>query len=261
MRRVLRLATALVALAIVFPAAAPAQQDPAGWDPARLQVTRAELEDLVARYDAVASSTAYSGGVREEARRAAARIRSRLENGDFRVGDRIWLRIEGQTELPDTLMVEPGPSVVLPDMGAISLAGVLRSELSDHMNRELARYIQNPRVQTTSMIRLQVRGAVGNTGFHSFPSDMLLSDALMSAGGFNQAADLDDIVLERAGERLMDADDVTVALADGRSLDQLGLQAGDIVVVAEDRPSRVWPLVFRWTAIIVSTTLLGIRIF
>jgi hypothetical protein len=32
-------------------------------------------------------------------------------------------------------------------------------------------------------------------------------------------------------------------------------------VVAEDQPSRVWPLVFRWTAIIVSTTLLGIRIF
>jgi protein involved in polysaccharide export with SLBB domain len=146
-------------------------------------------------------------------------------------------------------------------MGTISLAGVLRSELSEHMGRELTRYIQNPRVQTTSMIRLQVRGAVGNLGFHFFPSDMLLSDALMTAGGFSQAADLDDIVLERAGERLMDADDVTVALADGRSLDQLGLQAGDIVVVAEDRPSRVWPVVLRWTAIIVSTTLLGIRIF
>lgn len=246
---------------LAVPTQAGAQQSPVEWDPQRLQVTRAELQDLLDRYEAVAQSSAYSGGVREDARRSAARIRSRLEQGDFRVGDRVWLRVEGETEIPDTLMVEPGPAITLPNMGRISLQGVLRSELEEHMTRELQRFIQTPDVRTQSMIRLQVRGAVGNQGFHTFPSDILLSDALMAAGGPAQSADWEDIHLERAGERIMSPDEVTRALADGRSLDQLGLQAGDIVVVPEDRPSRVWPTVFRWTAIVASSLLLGIRLF
>jgi hypothetical protein len=251
----------LLALSFFVVAPGAAQQSPVDWDPARLQVTRAELEDLMTRYEAVAASSAYSGGVRTDARNKAARIRSRLEHGDFGVGDRIWLRVQGQIEIPDTLVVEPGPAVTLPNMGRISLEGVLRSELEAHMARELARYIQTPDVRTQSMIRLTVRGAVGTQGFHVFPSDMLLSDALMAAGGPAQTADWDKIHLERAGDRLLAEDEVTRALAEGRSLDQLGLQAGDILVVPQTRPSRVWPVVFRWSAIIVSTTLLGIRIF
>lgn len=262
MLRVLLFAALLVGLpSALTPTSAHALQEGVVWDPARLHVTRAELEDLMARYEAVAQSSGYGGGMREDARRAAARIATRLQEGDFRVGDRIWLQVEGEAEVPDTLLVEPGPSVQLPNMGRIDLAGVLRSELQEHMTRELSRYIQNPEVRTQSTIRLQIRGAVGNQGFHVFPSDMLLSDAIMAAGGPSQAADWDDLHLERAGERIMDPDEVTVALADGRSLDHLGLQAGDILVVPEDRPSAIWPTVFRWTAIIASTTLLGIRIF
>ncbi len=258
----MKLLSRLLFLALLaVPAPLVGQQSPVEWDPARLQVTRPELEDLLQRYEAVAQSSAYSGGVREDARRSAARIRSRLEQGDFRVGDRIWLRVQGEAEIPDTVMVEPGPAITLPNIGRISLEGVLRSELEAHMTRELERFIQTPDVRTQSMIRLQVRGAVGTQGFHVFPSDMLLSDALMAAGGPAQSADWEDIHLERAGERILNPDEVTRALADGRSLDQLGLQAGDIVVVPEDTPSRVWPTVFRWTAIVASSLLLGIRLF
>jgi protein involved in polysaccharide export with SLBB domain len=129
------------------------------------------------------------------------------------------------------------------------------------MTRQLSRYIREPEVLTQSMIRLQIRGQVGTQGFHTFPSDMLLTDAIMAAGAPSQGADWDDLHLERAGERIMDPDEVTDALAEGRSLDQLGLQNGDILVVPEDRPSTIWPRVLRWGAIIASTTLLGIRIF
>jgi protein involved in polysaccharide export with SLBB domain len=250
-----------LALCLLAPGAAAAQQAPSEWDPARMHVTRAELEDLLARYDAVAQSSAYSGGVRQNARESADRLRQRLEVGDFGVGDRIWLVVDGEEEIPDTLVVEPGPAIMLPNIGSISLRGVLRSELHPYLVRELERYIQKPQVRTASTIRLQIQGAVGTPGFHTFPSDMLLSDALMVAGGPSRNTDWDDLELKRGSETLMEGDDVQGALAEGRSLDHLGLRAGDIVVVPEVTNSRVWPLVLRYGIMITSGLFLGFRIF
>lgn len=252
------LCAALLLLAgVVAPSKA---QVPTEWDPARLQVSRSELEDLLQQYEAVASSEGYSSGIRDQARRAATRLRERLQKGDFRVGDRIWLQVEGEPEIPDTLVVQPGPSIVLEDMGTISLEGVLRSELETYLTDQIGRYIQDPVVHTASMIRLSVEGAVGTPGFFTFPSDMLLSDVLMAAGGPREAK-LDEIELKRGDETLMEDANVQTALQEGRSLDQLGLRAGDRIVVPQDQPSQIWPRVFRWSAIIASSLLLGIRLF
>jgi hypothetical protein len=258
MRRIL---WPLLALTLTLPVSVRGQQSPEDWDPARLHVTRTELQDLLARYEAVANSSAYSGGYRDQAREEATRIRERLEQGDFRVGDRIWLQVEGETELPDTLVVEPGPSITLPDIGNIPLKGVLRAELQEHLTKELARYIQEPKVRTQSMVRLQLQGQIGTPGFYVLPSDMLLSDALMEAGAPSREADMDKIKLERGPETLMEGEQVAKALQDGRSLDQLGLRAGDLIEVPEKPNRRIWSQVFRYGAIITSSLLLGIRIF
>lgn len=235
-------------------------QVPTNWDPARLHVTRAELEDLLGQYEAVASSEGYSAGVREEARRSAERIRLRLQRGDFRVGDRVVLQVENEEALPDTLVVEPGPSIILPNMGTISLDGVLRSELEQHLTREIGRYIRDPVVHAASMIRLSVEGALGSPGFYTFPSDMLLSEVLMVAGGPREAK-LDEIEIKRGEETLAEDEGVQQALQEGRSLDQLNLQAGDRILVPADEPSRFWTTALRWGVIIASTTLLGVRLF
>ena len=60
-------------------------------------------------------------------------IERRLSSGDFSVGDQISLQVIGETSLTSTFTVDPGPSLMLPDMPLISLAGVLRSELDDHL--------------------------------------------------------------------------------------------------------------------------------
>lgn len=255
-----RIVATLLAILLAGVAVGAEAQVPTDWDPARLHVTRAELQDLLAQYEAVASSQGYSSGVRAEAQRAAARIRTRLERGDFRVGDRIALRVENETEIPDTLVVEPGPSIVLQNMGTISLDGVLRSELRSYLTEQIGRYVRDPVVHTASLIRLQIEGAVGTQGFYTLPSDMLLSEALMAAG-LPQGAKLDEIELKRGDDTLLEDEEVQVALQEGRSLDQLNLQAGDRIVVPEDQPSRIWPQVFRWSAIIASSLLLGFRVF
>jgi protein involved in polysaccharide export with SLBB domain len=212
--------------------------------------------------EAAAASAAYIGGVRDRARRDAELIRDRLANGDFRLGDRIFLVVEGETDVPDSLTVENGPKITLPRMGQISLAGVLRSELEAHLTKELARYIHNPRVRATSLIRLSFLGGAGAVGFYTVPADMLLTEALMHAGGLAANADIDNMRIERSGVVLWEGEEIQTVLAEGRTLDQLNLRAGDQIVVPAQRVggSRLWQ-VTRWVVPAAASVFFGVRIF
>jgi len=235
-----------------------AQNVPIDWEPERLNVNREELQELLEQWEAVASSPGYSSGQREDAARQAARVRERLTEGDFRVGDRIALEVQG--EWTDTLIVNPGPSIVIESMGTISLAGVLRSELREHLTRELSVYLKEPIVYASATVRIQMEGSLGVPGFYTFPSDMLLSETIMSAGGPGGQANLDKVEIRRGQEVLLEDEAVRLALQNGRSLDQLNLRGGDRIIVAEEGTS-IWPTVIRWGALIASTTLLGVRLF
>ncbi|MGD2071024.1 MAG: SLBB domain-containing protein [Gemmatimonadota bacterium] len=226
-------------------------------------MSRENLQDLLARYDSVIASPGYSNELKRDALRSADLIRTRLERGDFRVGDRIVLKVEGEAQgaIPDTLMVQDGPAITIPAMGRISLAGILRSELEDHLTREIGRYIRQPEITASSLIRISVQGAVGRPGFYVFPSDLLLGDVLMRAGGPGAQSDLEDIRVRRGDELIMEGGEMQTALDEGRSLDQLGLQAGDEITVGLEEQSSVWPQIFRYAMIISSSLFLGIRIF
>jgi protein involved in polysaccharide export with SLBB domain len=228
-------------------------------DPQGLKMERAELEEFHEHLQAVTASTAYSGRIRDRAQRDAEVIRTRLERGDFRVGDRILLQVEGEANIPEELPVQPGPSIRLPVMGTISLAGVLRSELEEHLTRELGRFMQNPVVRAESLVRISIQGEVGRPGFYTVPADMLLQEAIMHAGGPGRNADLDRIRIERTGERLWGGDELRHVLAEGQTLDQLNVQAGDQIVVAA-RGQSPWRRVARTGLTIASVVLLGTRI-
>ena len=237
-------------------------QVPAGWDATNLQVSRQELEELLTRYESVLNSTGYSEEMREDARRSANLIRQRLTEGDFVTGDRIAIMLLGAPEdFPDTLTVEPGSVVTLPNMGQISLQGILRSEVQEHLRTEIGRFVRNPQLTAQALVRLSVQGAVGTPGFYVFPAEMLLGDVLMAAGGPEQDSRLEDIRIRRGEDELMRGGEVLTALDEGRSIDQLGLRAGDELTVPQRLDVIGWGLVVRWGLVIASTLLLGIRIF
>ena len=229
-----------------------------------LQMTRADLEDLLERNQQVVGSSAYSGTMRERARRDIEMILTRLDEGDFRIGDRIVLLIEGEWPTADTFVVEAGPQITLPVLGEIGLRGVLRAELEDHLTEELRRFIQNPIVQAETTIRLFITGAVGNQGFFNVSSTLLVGEALMRAG-ITQQADLDDIrITRREFDRDVDiweGDPLQDALATGLTLDQMNLQAGDQIVVPEETTSQIWRNVIRYGVVLGTFAVFGIRIF
>jgi protein involved in polysaccharide export with SLBB domain len=177
---------------------------------------------------------------------AAAQNRSAA----FQAGDRVLLRVEGDSALSDTFTVVAGPALRLPDIGEISLAGVPRSDLESHLTRALSRFIKDPVVQARALIRVSVVGEVTRPGFYAVPIELVLPDALMLAGGATQAARVDRMRILRGSVSLWDGDRLQAAIARGATLDELGIQAGDRLQVPGQRdPESKW----RIAGIVVTT--------
>jgi protein involved in polysaccharide export with SLBB domain len=221
----------IVACAGLAAGARPLLAQRPDWDPRRVEVSRESLQVLMARLEETARSPVYSGELRERSRAEAALIRERLQNGDFSVGDRIALTLEGDNAVRDTFTVDASRSITLPTYGAVSLAGVLRSELTGHLTEQLRRFVNNPVLQARALIRLSILGEVRQPGFYTLPVETLLDQALMQAGGPTSSARLDQIRIERGRQRLWDGESLERAIAEGRTLNALSVRAGDRIVV------------------------------
>ncbi|HSH46169.1 MAG TPA: polysaccharide biosynthesis/export family protein [Longimicrobiales bacterium] len=237
MRDRIRLRTAtLLTAALLLAVAGPLQGQDTAWMPTAPEVTRQELLDLLTQLEATAGDPSENGTARENARREAEFVRYRLRNGDFQAGDRIVLYVQGEPTLSDTMGVTAAQTVQVPEIGDISLNGVLRSELQQHMQAEINRYVRNAEVRTTPLIRLAVLGAVTAPGFYTVPAGTLLEEALMLAGGPAGNADVEGLEIHRGDHVIWEGDFLQQAMIAGRTLDQLSIQAGDRIVVPEDQP-------------------------
>jgi polysaccharide export outer membrane protein len=225
-------------LALAFASAPPpaAAQSPSSWDTGRMQLTREELEALLTRYSETSESGAHSSAFRARARFEAALIRTRLREGDFQIGDQVTLSVEGEPELTGSFVVNPQRGLSLPVIGEIPLQGVLRAELQAHLTRHLERFIREPSVRTRSSIRLLVSGQVARPGYYVVDTETLLSDVLMQAGGPSAGARLTEIRVERGSETIWDGEALQQAIAEGRTMDQISLRAGDHLVIPADTP-------------------------
>ena len=224
-------------LVVLLRATAVRAQSPRG-----AMATRADLE-------AAAAAAAQSGRSDE-----AAALRARLSEGDFAVGDRIVIQLRTDSVYSDTLVVRDGQVLRLPNLPDLPLRGVLRSELEPHLVRELSRYIREPQVEAHELIRLAVLGEVAHPGYYWTTPDLLVSDAIMSAGGPTATADVERSVIRRNGKELFHQKAARAAIAGGRTLDQLSLRAGDEIVVGRRHERNVA------TTIQAAALLLGVAV-
>lgn len=233
--RSLAVGFALTAALLALPGATTAQTS-LEWDPRGAELGRAEMQQLLERLEEAAASSGYSSTLRSRAAAEAAVVRTRLEEGDFQIGDRVVLRVEGEPQLSDTVAVGAGRTLQLPDLGPIPLTGVLRSELEEHLTAELGRYLQDPVVHASSLIRIAVLGSVGSQGFYTMPASALIEEALMRAGGPAGNAALNRAHILRGDQVIWQGDALQDAIRMGRTLDQLSLRAGDRIMVPERKP-------------------------
>lgn len=211
-------------------------QHPADWDVKQPGISRAALEALRARLDSAAASPAYGDAMRAQARMQSQLAQARLTDGDFQVGDRVIVTVEGQ--FTDTLDVRRNRTLALPNIGEVPLVGVLRSELDDRLAEHVARVIVEPVVRARPLISVAVLGEVLRPGYYALGVDTRVTEALMHAGGPTATANLDKLTIQRGSEVLYTAASLQEAIIDGKTLNQLGIRPGDrIMIPAQQRRS------------------------
>lgn len=233
MNRLLRVTALFAALAGAVSTPLSGQVSATG-DLERLGETRQDLMEMLSRYEQTATASTSSPKAKAQAQIEAEALRVRLRDGDFRPGDEVVLRVEGEPNLDGSFLVNSERAVTLPVIGAISLRGVLRSELQDHLTAQLANYLVDPVVTANSSVRIMISGSVNTPGFYVVPTEKLLSAAIMDAGGPASLADLGSIRIERSGKVVMEGEGLQAAIAQGQTVGQLSLLSGDNVVI----PSR-----------------------
>ena len=169
---------------------------------------------------------------------------------EFHVGDRIALTVDGPQAIRDTLSVRDGLVLTLPGLGDIHLAGVKRSDIQKYLTQEIGKFIRDPIVHATALVRIAILGQVTKPGFYTVPSDMLLSDVVMSAGGPTPTADLSRSVVKRGSTEVIPKEQVASALASGTTLDQMHLAPGDALVVGEKATSS-WDTILKVVGVAV----------
>jgi protein involved in polysaccharide export with SLBB domain len=163
---------------------------------------------------------------------AAAPLTAQSSNGNVvQVGDRLLLQVTGEQQLSDTFTVGDGPSIALPDIGAVALAGIHRADVELYLRQQLAKYLKNPDVHARVLIRLSILGEVQHPGFYAVPADLVLADAMMRAGGPTREADMPKMRIERDRRVLWEGGRLQKALGQNLTVDQLDLHGGDLVVV------------------------------
>jgi len=206
--------------------------------PARVEATRSELEAIAANPPKGMAPADLEA------------VKQRLAHGDFAVGDKVLIEVIGDQTYSDTFTVRSGRVLVLPSLPTLSLDGVLRSESDSVIGAFLARFLRDPQVTVTPMIRLGVLGGVGQPGYYDVPAQSLLSEVIMGAGGLGVYGDMKRTTVNRGNEEVLDSKAANVAIANGSTLDLLNMQSGDNVNVGISNPQKTLNKVQIITAIL-----------
>lgn len=184
-----------------------------------------------------AASPAYGARLRARARADLAQLQARLSAGDFAVGQRIFVRVDGAASVfNDTLTVLDSLILDIPGVRRVRLAGVLRSELEPMVLGEVRQVVLNARVNVRLLTRVAVLGAVTSPGFFAVPAETLLDQMLAFARGPAPTAAIERLRVVRGDTVLMQGQAVLAAIADGRTLEGLDLRDGDALVVPLANP-------------------------
>jgi len=240
-----------LSVALLVPAASSSGQQVVGSN------ARSALETRAARAESVAALDSETSTVRAERRAEASALRARLRDGDFHVGDRITVNVAGEPTLSNTYTVRSGNVLEIPSIGEVALHGVLRDELHDVLLREIARYIKQPEIQVTTLVNVGILGAIGRPGFYGVAPDAALTDVLMTAGGPTGNTDLARSRIMRGASEFANAAMVRRLLEENATIDQLGLQSGDQIIVGE-RTNR-WqnlPVIVSVVSVLATTAVL-----
>jgi len=164
--------------------------------------------------------------------RPVAELPSRSEgSAQLGPGDVLDVIYFGREELSGKFPIDEAGQIQYPLAGKVEVAGLTGDEAAELLKRRMQPFFNNPEIAVTPLIRVNVLGAVVRPGIYPLNPTFNIFDAIGSAGGPGREADFEEILLVRGGDYYVVDTRRTLQL--GRSLGQIGIQSGDIIVVPE----------------------------
>lgn len=122
------------------------------------------------------------------------------ENADrIAPGDRLIVRVWHEPEWSDSLAVDPEGRIMLPRVGAMSVAGLHRASLADSVRKLFGAYLRDPVVDVFVLRRVAVLGSVKKPNVYYIEPVASLRDVLAQAGGLDEEGDANRIEIVRDG--------------------------------------------------------------
>lgn len=158
---------------------------------------------------------------------------------DYRLvaGDKLRIEVYKDPQLSQSLQVRPDGKITLPLIGDVGAAGLTPMALRDKLTTSLKEYLTNP-VVTVIVVEaneptVSVMGEVNNPGVQRYKHQMTVIDALATAGGFKDFADMKRLQIQRTDATgvkriLFNYKDATNP---NKGIKPLYLQPGDIIIV------------------------------
>ncbi|MGD0799360.1 MAG: polysaccharide biosynthesis/export family protein [Acidobacteriaceae bacterium] len=154
-------------------------------------------------------------------------------------GDELRLQVWGQITLRGNYVVDRTGAIALPEVGAIHVAGLQFSQLTDFLRAQLARVYRNFDLNVNlgqlRSIQVFVVGQALKPGSYTIGSLSTLLNALFASGGPTPQGSLRDIQVKRNGLTLTHFDLYDLLLHGDKSKD-IRLEPGDVIFIPPAGP-------------------------
>ena len=157
-------------------------------------------------------------------------------------GDHLSIFVWRNPEISGSFTVRPDGKVTTSLVEDIAVSGKTPSMLARHIEQELSKYINNPRVTVSvnsfsGPLSEQVRviGEATNPAAINYTQHMTLLDLMIAVGGLTEFADGDNAVLIRRinGQQKSFALNLERLVKDGDINKNIDMLPGDIVIIPE----------------------------
>jgi protein involved in polysaccharide export with SLBB domain len=119
-------------------------------------------------------------------------------------GDKVRLKVYGDTDVNDEYEVNSAGYVSIPLVGQVKAAGLTTRQLESALMARMKDKIANDpkiNVEIATYASFYVYGEVKKAGVYPFQPGLTVADAVATAGGLTYRADESKVLLQRAGSR------------------------------------------------------------
>jgi polysaccharide export outer membrane protein len=153
------------------------------------------------------------------------------------VGDLFDVRVFEEPDLSATYRVGSEGTIDYPLVGRVQVAGKLPSDVAQHIENELRKYVRTPQVSVLvremNSKRVIVYGQVQKPGTFPYTDPMTISQAISLAGGFTAMALRESVRISRSGHERQEIIELNLRqIAEGRAPNAY-LSPGDEIYVPE----------------------------